>query len=54
MNTTQNSLPIWLVVSLSAGYLFSTVQLDPDTLDFVSGISWGTIAGVGIKYLSKK
>lgn len=54
METTQNNLPLWLIISISTGYLLSSVQLDPDTLDFIGGISWGTIAGVGIRHFLKK
>lgn len=54
MQDTKNSLPVWIILSLSASYFFATSPINPDAMNLVHGLGWIATAGIGIKHLLGK
>jgi len=51
METVQNSVPLWMVLALTASYALSKIPIDPEMISFVQGLGAGGAVGFGIKYL---
>jgi len=51
METVQNSVPLWVVLALTASYALSKIPMDPSMISFVQGVGVGCAVGFGAKYL---